>query len=227
MLEQPAGNDKYKALFVAAVVITTGLLAWAIGESNDRASWYTTRSAGIIAYILLTLSTLWGLLTSSRVLSRLIKPPVALELHKAFSFAGIGAVAIHGIALLFDRVVTYSIWQISVPFVSSYRPVSVAAGVFAGYLILMLSVSFYMKKQIGGPKIWRTLHYLGFVAFALGSIHGVLSGTDSGSPFMVVLYTASICLVLFLTYIRVLGGRYIPKRRRRVEGPPRPAQGSG
>ena len=213
MMQQAQQRDTFKIWMTVAVAATAGLMVWAASQFSDFATWHTTRSAGIVAYGLLTLSTVWGLLTSSRILTRWVKPPTALELHKVFSFIGLVAVGVHGFVLLFDEAVTYSIWQILVPFMSSYRPVSVADGIIAGYLMVMLSFSFYVKRQIGGPKVWRMFHYTGFLAFALGTLHGILSGTDTGSAPMIAMYTASGAVVLFLTYVRILGGRYVPARR--------------
>ncbi len=148
-----------------------------------------------------------------------MKPPPLLELHKVLSFVGLAAVAVRGLVLMFDQYISYTFRQLSVPFLSEYRPVEVALGVISGYLMLVVTLSFYMKKQIGGPKVWRMLHYTSFAVFGLGTLHGIMSGTDSGSRWMMGMYAAVGTIVLFLTYVRVLGGRYIPTRRRRPETP--------
>jgi sulfoxide reductase heme-binding subunit YedZ len=107
----------------------------------------------------------------------------------------------------------------SVPFLSEYRPLEVGVGVISGYVMVIVTLSFYVKKQIGGPKVWRTLHYASFGVFALGTLHGIMSGTDTGTPWLVGMYATACTIVLFLTYVRILGGRYIPTRRRRPETP--------
>ena len=45
--------------------------------------------------------------------------------------------------------------------------------------------SFYVRRQIG-QRAWRTLHYVTFLAFLGATAHGVMAGTDSGTPVGVV-----------------------------------------
>ena len=202
---------------MAAALAIGFLLGWDASLSGDRASWFTTRAAGIAAYLLLTMSVVWGLLTSSRLFIRLVKPPVTLEVHRAFSFIGIGATAVHGTALLFDKVVPYNILQVTLPFLSDYRPLAVAGGIFTAYLMVLLTWSFYVRTKIGGQKVWRAFHYSGFAAFLLATAHGVYSGSDISSVWVRAMFILAGAGVMFLTYVRVLGGRYVPVRAGAVE----------
>ena len=182
------------------------------GLDGSRATWFTIRSAGITAYLLLTLSTVWGVLTSSRLLMQWIKLPLASELHKLLSFLGLGALGLHGGALLFDQTVPFEVWQVALPFLAPYRPLATGLGVIAAYLMALLVLSFYVRQHLG-QRLWRAFHYAGFLAFALGTAHGVFAGTDTGSVWVQTIYLASGAAVLFLTYVRILGNRYVPVRR--------------
>ena len=71
------------------------------------------------------------------------------------------------------------------------------------YLMIITSVSFNFRKQIG-QKRWRKLHYLTFIAYLFATFHGAMAGTDSGNPGMQILYWSSGLLVLFLTNYRLL-----------------------
>jgi sulfoxide reductase heme-binding subunit YedZ len=220
MLEQQQTDAWPSKPLLFVLVASVIALLWAVGTSDSaKVAWFASRSAGITAYLLLGLSTITGLLTSSRILFKWVKPPELLELHKVLSFVGLAAIAVHGFVLMFDTYFSYNVWRISVPFLSEYRPVEVGIGVISGYLMLMVTLSFYVKKQIGGPKVWRMLHYASFPVFGLGTLHGITSGTDSSSPWVIGMYAAMVTIVLFLTYVRILGGRYIPTRRRRPETP--------
>jgi hypothetical protein len=57
------------------------------------------------------------------------------------------------------------------------------------------------------------LHYSAFAAFALAAIHGIMAGSDSGTVAMQIMYLATGSAILFLTLLRILGGRYIPVRK--------------
>ena len=63
------------------------------------------------------------------------------------------------------------------PFAASWRPAAIAAGVVAGWLSLMLAVSFRLRKWIG-QRGWRRLHYASFAAFGLALAHALMAGTD-------------------------------------------------
>lgn len=177
---------------------------------DGKAAWFTSRAAGATAYVLLALSTIWGLLTSSRMLMRWVSLPLNSEIHKTLSFLALGLTVVHGGALLFDETIAFSLAGIAVPFLSPYRPLSVGAGVLAAYLMVLLTLSFYVRRQIGGPVAWRVLHYTAFAAYGLATVHGVLAGTDSSSTWAQATYLGTGAAVLFLTYLRILGGRYTP-----------------
>jgi sulfoxide reductase heme-binding subunit YedZ len=64
--------------------------------------------------------------------------------------------------------------------------------------------------------IWRTLHFLSFPAFALVTLHGILAGTDTNQPWMLLLYLGAGALFAFLIALRFLvmaisqGSRQVP-----------------
>ncbi len=186
--------------------------------NGGKAPWYATRAAGVIAYAALGLSTVWGLLTSSRLVMRWVALPLASELHKSFSFIGLAALGLHGVVLTYERTIPYSLAQIAVPFLSDYRPVQVGLGIITGYLMLALTASFYFRQHTG-QKAWRAFHFTGFGAYILATVHGLTAGTDTTAFRMQIIYIASGAAVLFLTYVRILGGRYVPARKAQVQSP--------
>jgi hypothetical protein len=206
---------------VLAALAADAALEWAAGLSGGKAPWYAARASGVIAYVALALSTVWGLLTSSRLLMRWAPLPLASELHKTLTFVGLGALAAHGAVLLYDQHIPYGILDIALPFRSEYRPAPIGIGIISGYLMVLLTWSFYVRRPLG-QKAWRALHYAGFAAFALSLGHGILSGTDSGTGWMQALYLVSGSAVLFLTLARVLGDRYVPARRQAHDGAVKP-----
>ena len=51
-------------------------------EVTPKLSWYIARSSGIVSWILLTASVMWGLLLSARVLYKATAPGWLLDLHR-------------------------------------------------------------------------------------------------------------------------------------------------
>ncbi len=113
----------------------------------------------------------------------------------------IASVGLHVLALLLDEYIGLSPRQVLVPFTSEYRPVAVALGILALYGLIAVYGSFYIKSWIG-HRGWRAIHYGTFGVFALASYHGILSGTDTGKPWMLGLYLGAVVSVLGLLIYR-------------------------
>ena len=165
-------------------------------------AWLIARAAGFVAFGLLTVSTWLGLAMSTRIAGpKRMKPLLAW--HRTLVWTGLSMVGLHALALLFDPTIGFGPASVLVPFAAPWHPAAVAAGVIAGWLSLMLAVSFKLRKWIG-QKGWRTLHYASFAAFALALGHALFSGTDLhgiGGPVLAALAAGPI---LFLTFLRIL-----------------------
>ena len=179
-----------------------GLLA------GEKLSWYVVRSSGVVAYCFLAAGTVWGLVLSSKFLRWRIAAPVAFALHNNLSWAAIGFTLLHAAMLLFDRFYTYTLANLLIPFTGPYERFWVGLGILGLYLMLLTSLSFYVRKRIG-QATWRRLHYLTFLAFVMVTLHGWMAGTDN--QLLAGLYVASSSAVAFLTSYRILNAA-IPGR---------------
>jgi predicted ferric reductase len=90
-----------------------------------------------------------------------------------------------------------------IPFASSWRPVPIALGVLAMYLIGLLALSTRLRPFIG-QKAWRTIHYGSFLAWAMALVHAVDSGSDATVAWVQVLYLASATAVFLMLAYRIL-----------------------
>ena len=171
--------------------------------SSVQALWYVTRAAGVMAYLLLWLSTAWGLAVSSKILDPLLQRFFTYDMHQFISLLALGFIALHVVVLLADKYLPFSIAQILVPFAASYRPVWVGVGVIGFYLTLLVSVTFYLRQRIGF-QMFRVIHYASFVAYLAALAHGLLAGTDSSLWTVQLMYTASALIVVFLFVYRIV-----------------------
>jgi len=131
---------------------------------------------------------------------------MAMHLHQFTSVLGLLLSLFHGLLLLGDHYLSYSIQQILIPFASTaYKPFWVGLGQLSLYLWVLLILSFYAKKTIG-KKLWRKFHYVGYVSFLFIMVHGIVSGTDSSTPWMTGLYWSTGSIVFALTIYRILTG---------------------
>jgi predicted ferric reductase len=173
-------------------------VTWFFGLDKVQLWWYVTRASGIVAYLLLWFSMVLGLAVTSKYLDQLLERVFTYDFHQFISLLSIAFVAVHIIVLLFDRYLPYSIWQILVPFISPYRPFWVGVGVIGFYLIILVTVTFYMRNRIGG-KAFRLIHVLSLVGYLGATLHGIYAGTDSTLLSMQLLYKGTGLVVIFLT----------------------------
>ncbi|MEJ2487368.1 MAG: ferric reductase-like transmembrane domain-containing protein [Anaerolineales bacterium] len=165
---------------------------------SENVTWFITRSAGITAYLLLWLSTVWGLVIPSKIFGRSLSGDYTFDFHKFISLLSLGFLALHIFILLIDNYLPYTFAQIFVPFLSPYRPVWVGIGVIALYLTILVTVTFYMRKRIG-MKTFRYIHYSSLIAYLGGTAHGFFAGTDSSLPLAGLMYGGTFLVVVFLT----------------------------
>lgn len=176
--------------------------------------WYVTRASGIIAYLLLWFSTILGLAVTSKYLDGMLDRLFTYDFHEFISLLAIAFTLVHVLVLMLDRYLPYSLAQILVPFISPYRPFWVGVGVISFYLILLVTITFYLRNRIG-TRAFRSIHYISLLSYIGVTLHGYFSGTDTALPSMKILYEVSGLAVLFLTvyWLVLLGFRKAEKRR--------------
>jgi predicted ferric reductase len=160
--------------------------------------WYVTRSAGIIAYLLMWFSMVWGLVVPSRLLKPVLDATFTVDFHEFISLLSIGFTLLHIFVLTIDRYLPYTPLQILVPFLSPYRPFWVGIGVIGFYITLLVTITFYMRSKIG-VKTFRSIHILSLLGYLGVTLHGIYAGTDSPLPAMQFLYKGTALVVIFLT----------------------------
>jgi len=180
-------------------------------------AWLVARAAGLVAFGILTLSTWLGLGMSTRLLGPRLQGRL-LGWHRTLAWTGLAMVALHVGALLADPTMGFGLSTVLIPFASPWRPAAVAAGVVAGWLVLMLALSFRMRKWIG-QRGWRRLHYASFGAFLLALIHALTSGTDLVGIAGPVVAAIAGGPVMWLTLVRIL----TPPSRPRVAAAAQPS----
>ena len=166
-------------------------------------TWFVVRGSGIAAYLMLAAATLWGLLTSTKVLGRAVKMKGMAWFHESVGLASVLATGVHLGALALDDYIEFGPRELLVPGAATWEPVGVAMGVMAFYGAALVSFSFYLKSLIG-QRAWRTIHFMAFGTFIAATAHGVMVGTDSGSPFAFGMYVGFSVAVGLLLVVRVV-----------------------
>lgn len=170
-----------------------------VAGSPANSTWYITRAAGLVAFFLLWLSTLWGLWIPTRMMNGKLHGSYTLEFHQATSLLALGFTGLHMFILLFDTFTPFTLAQVLVPFTSDYRPLWVGLGILSLYISALVTVTFYLRRQIGG-RAFRLIHALSLLGFFGAAAHGLLSGTDSSLVVMKIIYAASSISVGFMFF---------------------------
>ena len=159
--------------------------------------WVLIRGSGVAAFALLSAATIWGLLVSSKLLGRIVKAKPLTWFHESLGIGALLATVVHVVVLSTHDFLDFTWFEILVPGVSDWRPLPVALGVVSLYALIVVIGSFYVKRFIG-QKVWRSIHFASFGLFVSALLHGMLSGTDTGSPLMIGLYAGSAIVVFAL-----------------------------
>src|SRR5690349_18691635 len=192
------------------------LIRGSLGLDSVHIWWYISRASGLMAYLLVWFSTLWGFAISSKIFDSFLKREFTYDFHEHLSLLSLGFVVLHVVVLLMDRVEPMKLVEVLIPFVSSYRPFWTGMGILAFYLSILVTVTFYIRSLIS-MKTFRTIHYLSIAAYMGALLHGLYSGTDSPLNWTQTMYWGTFLSTVFfgvywLVFIRL-------RKREKSESP--------
>lgn len=180
-----------------------GLVTSIMGDS-PKAYWFLSRGSALVAYGLLWSSMTFGLVITNRLARIWPGGPTAFDLHQFISILGMAFALFHGLILLGDDFVNFKPAQILVPFTAlTYKPFWLGLGQLAFYTWVLILLSYYVRKSIG-TKTWRCIHYFTYLTFALALLHGIVSGTDTATPWVDVMYWFTGFSLFFLLIYRLV-----------------------
>ncbi len=191
-------------LIVAAIDIWQPIANQVLPKVEPNTYLSLSRSSSIVGYVLIWLSMALGLSITSKVTRIWLGGPIALELHQHLSILGLLFALFHVIILLADQALDFTLANAFLPFFgSSYRPMWYGLmGKLALYLLVILTVSFYLRSRIGG-RWWRRIHYASFAMYVLTLLHGILAGSDTHELWARSLYIFTTSSLIGLTIYRI------------------------
>ena len=191
----------------------------------ESVTWDVARAGGFTAYVLLTLAVIVGLALSTQIQSPGRWPRIInSELHNFLTLLSTIFLGVHVLAVILDPFTHFGLNEILVPLASHYRPEWMALGIVALYLGIAIGISTLLRKHIG-YKWWRKLHVLTLAIFALATIHGIGTGSDTQTPWALGIYLVSSVLVGALLCKRIFFSK--PKNKHVPARPaaPNPSRG--
>jgi sulfoxide reductase heme-binding subunit YedZ len=162
---------------------------------SNPVDWYAARAAGVTAYVLLSAVVILGVtMASRRELARW--PRFAIEdVHRLGGMLLGSFVVLHVITVELDAYLPFPLASTLIPGVSSYRPLWVAFGIVAAELLLAIAITNHYRNQGVRYDVWRRVHYLNFTVWLGATLHGLGTGTDRGSVWLLSVYAVSAACV--------------------------------
>lgn len=176
--------------------------------------WYVMRSSGMVAWVLLTITVLWGALMSSnwwRTGRRWLH-----DMHPFLASLGVAMLVLHVVAAVMDSYAGVSVLATVVPFTSSWNPVGISLGVVALWAIGAVQVTSWLKRRMQ-RRTWNLVHQSSYVAAWTMALHALTAGTDTGQSWFAIGAAALIVVTSAVTVLRAMrAGREAPHTGRRA-----------
>jgi cytochrome b561 len=186
--------------------------------------WFTARGAGLSALLLLSISTALGALMTGRgtASGRVVWHYV----HRVTASLGLVVLALHITTILADPFAGVGWRAALIPFTSGYRPTWVGLGTLAVYTFVVVAALGAARGRFAatprGAALWRQLHCLAYLGWAMAMWHGFISGTDSDVSWVRALYV--LCGVSVVGAVLARLGRLERPRGLVRHDVPQPAQ---
>ena len=172
-------------------------------DTGQHLFWLASRATGVVALVLVALSVGLGLSLSGRLTRRPGAPALLKSLHEATALTALVAIGVHGLLLIGDGYLRPGLAGILLPFQMADQPAWTGIGITAGWLALILGLSFYARRWIGNAA-WRRLHRWTLAVYALAIVHTLGSGTDAGSTWLLALIAITAVPTVFAATWRLL-----------------------
>jgi methionine sulfoxide reductase heme-binding subunit len=189
-----------------------------LASAGPSAYWYLTRSTGAVSLLLLTGAVVLGVLDVRRVSSPRWPRFVVDSLHRNVSLLAMAFLCVHIITSVLDAFAHISLLDAIVPFAGAYRPLWLGLGALAFDLLVTVTITSMLRRRMGYAS-WHAIHGLVYLSWPVAVLHGLGTGSDVKSAWLLVLTVACLAAVLAAVLARVrVSWRTYPERSRAAVG---------
>jgi predicted ferric reductase len=166
--------------------------------------WYLNRATGLTLLVLLTVSTVLGVLAMGGRPGRGVPRFVTQHVHRNLALLSVVALVVHVASAVLDTFVDIRWWQAIVPFGATYEPLWLGLGALSLDLIAVVVVTSLLRSRLTHRR-WRAVHLFSWVAWVAAVIHTVGIGTDleEGTLWAVVPTVACVLAVVAALGLRL------------------------
>ena len=174
--------------------------------TTDQFMWVLARVAGLASYASLAVALFTGIALRTAVLDWLGSNRALRSLHEYTTVLWIPLGIVHVGALLLDQTARIGLLDVIVPFRAPYGTLAIGLGTLSVDVLLLVTITSFFKRRMQ-QGLWRWLHRLAYIAFALIFLHAVLGGTDFSDPAVSAITWATAAALAVLGFARLVWGR--------------------
>jgi len=176
-----------------------------LGTVGPSVYWYLTRSTGVVALLLLTVTMVLGVVDVSRWSTPSWPRFVLDSLHRHVSMLVLVFLGLHIVTAALDSFAPIALLDAVLPFIGSYRPFWLGLGAVAFDLLLAVAITSMLRERLG-HRAWRITHWLAYVCWPIALLHGLGTGSDVKSAWSLVLTALCVVAVAVAVCVRTLPG---------------------
>ena len=176
-----------------------------LASAGPSAYWYLTRSTGAVALVLLTFAIALGVIDVRRLSSPRWPRFVVDSLHRNVSLLAMVFLVIHILTSVLDSYAPISLLDAFIPFAGSYRPFWLGLGAVAFDLLLAVTITSLLRQRMGF-QTWRAIHWLTYASWPIALLHGLGTGSDVKSQWLLLLSVGCMIAVGVCVLARSLSG---------------------
>ena len=170
---------------------------------SDLLLWYATRGAGVVSLLLLTGVVVLGVLSVQRFEMAGWPRFLTVGLHRNVSLLAVVFLALHILTAVVDPFTHLGWVPAVIPFGSYYRTFWLGLGTIAAELMAAIVVTSLVRGWIGA-RVWRLVHWLAYAAWPVAVLHGIGTGTDAGSLWLLAIQAFCALAVALAVTLRLL-----------------------
>ncbi len=189
-----------------------------LASAGPSLYWYLTRATGTVALLLLSGAVVLGIVDVRRWSTPAWPRFIVDSLHRNVALLAMVFLALHILTSVLDSFASISLIDAFIPFAGSYRPFWLGLGAVAFDLLLAVTITSLLRQRIG-YQTWRAIHWFSYASWPVALLHGLGTGSDVKSGWMLVLNFACLAAVLAAVLARAIAAwRQYPDRSRAALG---------
>jgi sulfoxide reductase heme-binding subunit YedZ len=173
--------------------------------SGPSPLWFLTRGTGAVALVLLTVTVALGVANVRRTQLGGLPRFVTDAVHRSSSLLALSFLIVHVSTALLDGFAPITLLDVVVPFGSAYRPLWIGLGAVALDLLVAVIITSLLRRRLG-YRAWRFTHWLAYASWPVAVLHGLGTGSDTKTHWMLLLSAACVVVMMAAVGARVAAG---------------------